>query len=65
MANEKYKVIEEEQPKKDKPSTSAEIIEVPTQMGRAIRLENGEIVTDIDMLVRLYNKVLAIEKAVV
>ena len=73
MVNGKYKVIEEElpQPKKfekleHKPSESfAEIVEVPTQMGRAIKLGNGEIVGDMELIVRIYNKVLAIEKAVV
>ena len=42
----------------------AKIVEVPTQMGLAIQLEDGTVVDTNEALVRIYNKVLRIEKAV-
>lgn len=44
--------------------SKAEIVEVTTQTAPAIKLETGEIVSEIEFLVRLYNKLLVIEKAV-
>jgi len=43
----------------------AKLIEVPTQMGTAIQLEDGTIVSPMELDVLIYNKLLKIEKAVV
>jgi len=42
----------------------AEIVQVPTQMGLAFKLEDESIVSSDEILVRIYNKLLQIEKAV-
>jgi len=54
------KVIEEIKETK----SEAEIIEVPTSMGTAVRLENGDIVSQIELEVKIYNMLLTIKKAV-
>lgn len=52
--------------KEEKISESkAELIEVTTQTAPAIRLETGEVTNELELLVRIYNKLLLIEKAVV
>ena len=48
-----------------KEQKQAEIIQVPTQMGLAVKLEDEQVVNEMELLVRIYNKMLQIEKAVV
>ena len=50
--------------KKDiKAINQADFIEVPTQTAICYKLENGEVVDEKGMLLRLYNKILRIEKS--
>jgi hypothetical protein len=48
----------------EKKQTKAEIVEVPTQMGLAIRLPDGRNVSEAEVLVEIYNQILEIKKAV-
>lgn len=48
----------------DKELKKAEIVEVPTQMGLAVKLENDEVVSQLELMVRCYNLLLKLEKAV-
>ena len=48
-----------------KEKKQAEVVQVPTQMGLAVKLENDEVVQELELLVKIYNKLLQIEKAVV
>ncbi len=43
----------------------AVLTEVPVQMGVAVKLETGEIVDNNELLIRLYNDIQKIKKAVV
>jgi len=51
--------------KKEETKKQAEIVQVPTQMGLAVKLENEQVVNEMELLVKIYNKLLLIEKAVV
>ena len=42
----------------------AKLIQVPTQFEPAIELEDGEVVTMLELMVRLYNSVEKIKKSV-
>ena len=55
---------EEETSKKEVAVKEAKLVEVPTQFGEAIQLEDGSLVTSNEFLVRIYNKLIKIEKAV-
>ena len=58
-------MVEKKEQKSEKPEQSkAEVVEVTTQTAPAIKLETGEIINEMEFLVRLYNKLLVIEKAV-
>ena len=59
-------VEEMEEIKEDiKKEPEAEVCEVPTSMTLAFKTESGEIVSQAEFLMKLYNKLLLIEKAVV
>jgi len=40
----------------------AELIKVTTQTAPAIRLPDGTIINELDLLVRIYNKIINLEK---
>lgn len=49
---------EEEKPKAEKKEVKkiAQVIEVPTQVGRVIELEDGTKIDDLEILVLIYNQ---------
>jgi len=51
--------------KKKEKETMAKIIEVPTQMGLAYKLEDESIVSEQEMLVKIYNMLLELKTALV
>jgi len=48
----------------EKPIEEAKLVEVPTGSELAIQLESGEFVNSIGIFVKIYNKLLKIEKAI-
>ena len=57
--------MEEVKEIKSKEAKVAEIIDVPTATAEAIKIEDGTIISPTELLVRIYNKLSKIEKAVV
>jgi hypothetical protein len=41
----------------------AKLVEVPTQFQPAVQLENEEVITAMELQIRIYNKLLKIEKS--
>lgn len=48
--------------KKEKQKTEAQVIEVPASWGEGIKLEDGTIVTDRELLVKVYNLLQEVRK---
>lgn len=61
MAEEK---IQEKEVEKKKEVAGAKLVEIPTQTTVAVQLENGEVVTTEELLVRVYNEVRKIGKII-
>lgn len=55
-----------EKEKKQQETTSEfKLVEVPTQMGLAVRTPEGETITEAQLLVEVANRIIKLEKAVV
>ena len=63
MAKEEEETEEVEEPKKKK-TTEAGVVQVPTQTAEMVQLEDGTVVSNLQLLAIVYNKVRKIEKAV-
>ncbi len=61
MAEEEKEKLEKSEKKATK---EAKLVEVPTQFGLSVELEDGTKVDDLQLLVKIYNKLLKIEKSV-
>ena len=57
-------MVKEKMTEKKEEKNEAQLVEVPTQTSIAFKLEDGKVVPDAEMLCRIYNKLLKIEKAV-
>lgn len=56
---------EEEKPKAQKKEIlEAKLVQVPIQHELAVQLDDGSIVSESELLINMYNKILRIEKAV-
>lgn len=58
-------MAEEEKPKAEKKEVKeATLVEVTTQTAPAIQLEDGTIVDELELQLRIYNKLCKVERAV-
>lgn len=57
-------MTEEEKPKVKKESSQVKIVDISTQTAPAVQLEDGTIVSDLELLVMIYNDLQKIKRSV-